>query len=119
MPTQEEWAAAKEVGVRGSTALGCKTMMVREYLKIHCTGKNDTGGEPTFITVKKGAGMPGLFTFIGNGVTSLVVPYTEGIDVSADFSWANKTHTLALKWPRGSAMPAMLGDFGPGRANHE
>jgi hypothetical protein len=116
-PTQTEWDAAKEVTVTGSTALGCKTTAVREYLKVACKGQNSSGGTPTWLTVTKGAGRPGMFTFNQNAVTSLIVPFIEGVDVTADFSWTNRTHTLTVSWPRGAPKPAAHGAFDAGRPN--
>jgi hypothetical protein len=36
VPTDAEWRAAGEVTVKGSTAAGCKTQIVREWLRVQC-----------------------------------------------------------------------------------
>lgn len=109
-PTLDEWAAMREVTVKGSSALSCETKMVREYLRISCRGKNDSGGTPTTVKVLRG-GRGGINLFAASGVTSAVVPYVEGIDAALQFSWTDKSHTLTLKWPRGAPKPQVLGVF--------
>lgn len=110
-PTLAEWNAnQKEVTVKGSSALGCETKIVREYLRVSCRGKNDSGGTPTGVVIRKG-GRSEAFTYVGTGVATLVVPFVEGIDFTADFSWTDRSHALVLKWPRGAPRPPMVGVF--------
>lgn len=110
-PTLADWNnQRKEVTVKGSSALRCETKIVREYLRISCHGKNDTGGTPTNVVVKKG-GRGEALTFVVPGVTSLIVPFVEGTDLAADFSWTDKSHTLVVSWPRGAKQPDVVGTF--------
>ncbi|MBK9258392.1 MAG: hypothetical protein IPM54_00985 [Polyangiaceae bacterium] len=110
-PTLAEWnAQQKEVTVKGSSALNCETKIVREYLRVSCRGKNDSGGTPTSIVIQKG-GHGEAITYVGPGITSLVVPFVEGIDFAADFSWTDKSHKLVVSWPRGNKQPAVVGVF--------
>lgn len=110
VPTVAEWDGVKEVGVKGSGALGCETKMVREWLRISCRGKNDTGGTPTALKYVRGDKREAL-VFTGAGVTSLVVPYVDGTDLEYTFSWTDKSHKLVLIWPKGSPKPQILGVF--------
>lgn len=109
-PTSAEFDKAAEVTVKGSTALGCETRVVREWLRVSCRGKNDTGGTPVLVRVGRGAG-PDVHTFANGGITSLVLPYVEGVDVTAIFSWTNKSHRLVVSWPRGAPKPTVLATF--------
>ena len=110
-PTLEEWSSMrKEVTVKGSSALGCETKIVREYLRVSCHGKNDSGGSPTSLRILKG-GRGEAYTFASGGVTSLVVPFVEGTDLEAEFSWTDKSHKLVVKWPRGAPRPQVVGVF--------
>ena len=112
VPSVAEWAAeTKEVGVKGSTKLNCETKMVREWLRISCRGKNDTGGEPRSVTIKKGGGRGDTFTFASGGVASLVMPFVDGTDLLADFEWSDKKLELAVSWPHGAPMPPLKGEF--------
>lgn len=110
VPQLNEWAAVKEVTVKGSSSLGCETKMVREWLRVSCRGKNSTGGTPTTVVVHKGR-RSDTFTYASGGVTSLVVPFEEGADIEATFSWTDVSHKLVARWPRGSAKPVVIGTF--------
>jgi hypothetical protein len=110
VPTLEEWnAVTKEVNVKGSSALQCETKMLREWLRVSCRGKNDTGGTPVSVITQKGGF--GAYLFASGGVTSIVLPFVEGIDATFLFSWTDKVHPLHLKWPHRSPMPIILGEF--------
>jgi hypothetical protein len=111
MPTLEEWAKMpKEVTVKGSSALNCETKILREYFRVVCRGKNDTGGTPTTLHVDKG-GRGEALAHVGAGVTSLVVPFVEGTDLEVTFSWTDKSHKLVAKWPKGTKQPIVVGVF--------
>jgi hypothetical protein len=114
-PTVAEWSAqTKEVAVRGSSALNCETKMVRKWLRISCRGKSDTGGEPTSVEVVKGGGDGKTFSFASAGVTSLVLPFVEGVDVEAVFGWSDQRKMkLHVFWPRGAPEPPPKGVFSP------
>lgn len=111
VPTMEEWTAAKEIGVKGSTKLGCETKAVREWLRVSCRGKNDTGGEPKAVSMTKGGGKGDTFTFAANKVTSLVCPFVDGIDIGATFEWTDKKQELVVSWPHGAPKPSLYGEF--------
>jgi hypothetical protein len=100
----------REITVTGSSALSCETKMIREWLRISCRGPNDSGGTPTNVGVLRGGGAE-TYTFAQNGVTSLVLPFVEGVDLEARFSWTDKSARLYVTWPRGTPMPASKGRF--------
>lgn len=111
MPTLFEWnGQQKEVTVKGSSALNCETKIVREYLRVSCHGKNDTGGTPTSVVIQRG-GRGESITYMTPGVTSLVMPFVEGTDFAADFSWTDKSHRLVVAWPKGNTRPVVVGVF--------
>ncbi len=110
-PTLDEWAKMpKEVTVKGSSALKCETKILREYLRVSCKGKVDPEGDPRGIKILKG-GHGEAFAYAGEGVISLVMPYVEGTDFEAAFSWTNKSHKLTARWPKGSKQPVVVGVF--------
>lgn len=111
VPTVDEWTAAKEITVKGSTKLNCETKMVREWLRVSCRGKNDTGGEPKNVTMKKGGGRGDTFVFSGNKVASLVCPFVNGTDIVAEFEWTDKKKELVVSWPWGAPEPPSKGEF--------
>jgi hypothetical protein len=109
-PTLEEWSTLKkEVTVKGSSALKCETKIIREYLRVSCKGKVTPEGTPTGIKLLRGGRE--AMVFAHKGVTSLILPYVEGTDFEAAFSWTAKSHKLAVKWPKGSKQPVIVGAF--------
>ena len=112
VPTVDEWnAVTKEVTVTGSSKLNCETKMVREWLRVSCRGKKQSGGTPTTVTVTKGDQKGDVYTFAASGVTSLVLRFVEGVDLDATFQWTDATHALHVKWPKGAPEPAAKGVF--------
>jgi hypothetical protein len=112
LPSAADWNVVREITVTGSSALSCETKMIREWLRISCRGTNDTGGTPTTVTVIRGGGAD-VYTFAQGGVTSLLLPFVEGVDLEARFSWTDKSQRLYVSWPRGTPMPASKGRFAP------
>lgn len=112
VPTTEEWnAQTREVTVLGSGKLNCETKQVREWIRVSCKGKNDTGGEATGVKVTKGGGRGDDFVFASGGVASLVYRFYEGQSLEAEFKWTDKTKTLVVAWPNGAPEPPARGAF--------
>jgi hypothetical protein len=110
IPTLDEWnKMQKEVTVKGSSALACETKIVREYLRVSCKKPVEFEGTPKGIKVLRGGHE--AMVFAHDGVMSLIVPFVEGTDFEAVFSWSKKSHKLAVKWPKGNARPAIVGTF--------
>jgi hypothetical protein len=119
-PTLEEWEAAKEVSVTGSTALGCETKRVREWVRVFCAKPNDTQGTPVKVKVEKAetlrTGAPvelrrDVKTSSMEGKTTLVARFVPGTDVEATFSWTDKDKRLVLWWPAEKPEPRLVGAF--------
>ncbi len=111
IPGVAEWASAREITVKGSSALGCETKIIREWFRVSCRGKNDTGGTPTGVVITRGGGHGDTFAFASGDVTSLVFPWADGTEIEAVFSWTDKSHKLVAVWPHGSPEPAVKGVF--------
>ncbi len=110
-PTLAEWSSLKkEVTIKGSSALKCETKIVREYLRVSCRGKNESGGTPKGVKVLKGDHGEAS-SYAAAGVTSLIVPYVEGLNLEAIFSWTDRSYKLVINWPKGAKMPAVIGAF--------
>jgi hypothetical protein len=50
-------------------------------------------------------------TFAAGNVTSLVLPYVEGTNAEAVFSWTDKRQRLFIVWPHGVPIPAVKARF--------
>src|SRR5262249_54092812 len=46
-----------------------------------------------------------------NSMTSLVMPFVDGTNVEASFSWTDGAHKLTVRWPHGSPKPDVVGVF--------
>lgn len=119
-PTSGEWETAKEVVVTGSTALGCETKRVRDWVRVRCDKPNDTGGTPVSVKLQKTEVIHGTdvknhrknVKASGEGDTpTLVAQYIDGADVEALFTWSDKEKVLVLWWPGGKPEPRQLGAF--------
>ncbi|MCC6527163.1 MAG: hypothetical protein IT373_31230 [Polyangiaceae bacterium] len=111
-PTLAEWdAQTREVAVTNSSRLNCETKMVREWLRVSCRGKNDTGGTPQSLTIQSGGDANTLTHAAAGTVTSLVVRYVPGIDLKVLFLWSDKSSVLRVWWPRGAPEPQAKGAF--------
>jgi len=111
VPTPGEWAAQKDEPVVNGKPLGCDAKALREWVKVTCKNKNDTGGTATGVTVSKGGEKQDTFPFGRDGVTSLVFPFQEGRDLEAAFAWNDKVATFKSAWPAGKPKPSSYGAF--------
>ncbi len=112
VPTVDEWnAVTGEITVRGSSALGCETKGLREWVRISCRGTDPGRGSPTQVTVENAKGAE-TFKFASGGVTSLVYRFEEGTKVEATFKWDRASKKLVAEWPPGAPMPTAYGAFG-------
>lgn len=112
VPTVDEWnQVTNEVTVVNSSKLGCETKALREWVRISCKNKNDTGGTPTTVVVDKGGGKGDTFTLAQSGITSLVFPFAEGTDLEATFGWSDKKSKFKSFWPVGTPKPPAYGAF--------
>ncbi len=110
-PTVAEWNAAGDVDVDGKDKVHCETRMVREWLRVSCRGKNDSGGAPTAVSITKGKTTDTL-TYVNKGVTSLIVPFEPGMKAfEAIYAWEDKSVVLTVKWPAGAKRPSPVGAF--------
>ncbi len=110
VPVPALWREAPEVIVTGSTAAGCETQMVREWLRVLC-GHTPAGDDPTKVAVVKDDDHTALALTMPHQ-TSLVVPVLEGHEVTALFSWTDQTRLLRISWPAGAAKPTLAFDKG-------
>jgi hypothetical protein len=107
-PTVAEWnAVQREVRVKGSSARGCETKMVREWLRVSC--RPGKGLPPSAVSTISSSGQqayPGMF---GN-TASLVVQVVRGKPYRARFVWTDDAGNfdaafLVVNWPANAARP--------------
>lgn len=106
-PTAEQWAAAKEVGVKGSDALGCETKQSGDWFRVVCRSNNNTG-KVTAATALRGLDTKEGYLITGNGAMVLLFKYVKGTDLAVDITWEKTLGRLSLKWPDTLAIPPAL-----------
>jgi len=111
-PTVAEWSSVTEVSVRNSSALGCETKMVREWLRVTCRMLSKDNA-PTGVQVIRPTGDREYFVFNSGGVASLVMPVRAGVDAEARYTWSKwGTRTLRVSWALGAPAASMGFDRG-------
>lgn len=102
VPSDAEWANVTEVGVTGSSAAGCETKQVREWLKVACLKK--TGRTPTGVEVLRG-GEGDAHALYAERSAVLLAPVLRGKHVDVRFFWAEQTQDLSIDWPATADAP--------------
>lgn len=110
-PSVAEWnSVQKEVRVRGSSALGCETKMMREWLRVSCRpGKRMP---PSAVSTVSSGGQQAFTGMFGN-TASLVVQVVQGKSYRANFRWTDPnsgnfdSQFLLVNWPSGAARPTI------------
>ena len=108
-PTVAEWnAVPKEITVKGSSALGCETKMLREWLRVSCHEKGSL--KPTDVKTEHSGGQQAFAGMFGT-TASVVVQVVKGREYSAIYTWDNAgTHSTAkllVDWPSDHDRPAI------------
>ncbi len=109
VPGLPEWnAVPREITVNRSTPLNCETKMVREWLRVSCREKNNTGGTPTNATVLRGC-TPETYFFVKpeQKLASVVMPVLKGKHCEVKFEWTDKTQTLVVDWVGNGPRPTI------------
>lgn len=99
VPTEDEWRREKECTVKGSTAAGCETKLVREWLRVRCLASDEDDVEN--IEVLQGG--HGDARAYRNDGSVLMIPLVEGDAAKARFTWSKTERELTLDFPKGGA----------------
>jgi hypothetical protein len=97
-PTEDEWRRAPECVVKGSTAAGCETKLIREWLRVLCRDTNEDDTPYNAVVLEGGHGDARVYRHDGLG---LLIPLVEGDVARVRFEWDTKQRELRLDWPRG------------------
>jgi len=108
-PSEAEWSAVKDVEVKNGSTLHCQSKSFGDWVRIVCVGKNDTGGTPKDVTIKKGNKSTDR-KGAADGKTILIYRFEKGTDLEAVFEWSDKSVTYIAKWPSGPK-PSSVGEF--------
>jgi hypothetical protein len=108
-PSDDEWKAAKEVGVKGSSAAGCETKVIGDWFRARCAAKDSASAFSDVVLLKGHRKTQTTIDMDGNTVT-LTTPYVEGTEMHARFTGSTAGYVLVLRWTKGPK-PAGAGAF--------
>jgi hypothetical protein len=113
VPDRDAFLRTPENLVRGSSAAGCETVRIAEWLRVRCTKKgrsSPTGGE-----VLEGGEGEASFV-VTEEASTLLVPLLPGRLFRARFDFTDRSQDLLVTWPTPDA-PEMAFEppSGPGR----
>lgn len=110
-PAAKDWATAREVGVKGSTALGCETRQSGDWFRMVCRS-NDRTGKAKSATAIHGFEPAKGYLVTGNGAIVVLTRYVKGSDIAVDLAWEQTFARLNLRWPKDmSRTPAVQGEL--------
>ena len=98
LPTDDEWRRGKECTVKGSTAAGCETKLVREWLRVRCLPQSDQDDVEGIEVLEGGHGDSRAFRHQG---AVLFIPVVEGDSARALFKSRQTERDLTLDFPEG------------------
>lgn len=108
LPRPGEWETqAGEVLVHGSTAAGCTTRQLREWLYVRCArGERASAPVPMGVRVDQG-GHGDAMTWVADGTVTLVAPIVRGDEFKATFFWSDRAQQLVARWPASDVVATM------------
>ena len=98
LPTDDEWRREKECNVKGSTAAGCETKLVREWLRVRCLPLDDQDDVEGIEVLAGGHGDARAFR---NEGSVLIIPIVEGDSAKARFKRRKTQRDVSLEFPKG------------------
>ena len=108
VPTAWEWSQVTERAVKGSSAAGCETKQIREWLKVACL--KNTSRTPTGAQVMSG-GEGDAHTIAVGDAAVLLAPVLPGKHIQTRFFWQAQRQDLVIDWPAGADAATIA--FGP------
>jgi hypothetical protein len=98
LPTDAEYRHYKEMAVSGSTAAGCETKKVREWLRLRCRQNGVIGPKPKGARILKGGHGDEVISLYSD-VLTVIVPIVPGDTLEAELVWEGETRALRIEWP--------------------
>lgn len=106
LPTVPDWKHnGQDVQVGGAQQLGCKARMIREWIRLSCTGSKGELGKPEGAkTVEQAGGPAYVFARAGESVR-LETQVVPGRTYQAELTWSDGKRVFEIRWPKGQARP--------------
>ncbi|HEX2689584.1 MAG TPA: hypothetical protein VHN14_23360 [Kofleriaceae bacterium] len=123
VPVPVAWREVPEVIVAGSSAAGCETKMIHEWLRVMCgrvakgtaPSPDELHGEqllvddPTNVAIEQDDTGEAMALALPHQ-TSLVTPLLRGREVIVQFTWSDHTRRLRVTWPSDQRTPTLAFD---------
>ncbi len=106
-PSEDEWRREKECTVKGSTAAGCETKLVREWLRVVCLPSEDDRWVELVEVISGGHGDARVWTADG---ASLLIPVLPGDSGKVRFAWRDVERELTLAFPKDGQRTMAFGE---------
>ena len=103
VPVDEEFLAAGENLVRGSTKNRCATHAVREWFYMHCRDSPDE----ELAGVRLAQAPKETFGEIRKASLELWMPLFPGRDADVDVLWSERQEQLQVRWPSADGPPTL------------
>lgn len=108
VPRPWMWDRVGEVTVWGSSAAGCKTQRIREWLRVTCTEWSNAGKTSTPLGIVTEQGDKGeVMAMLWGKEMTMLAPIVRGDEFSALFFWSDGVRRLTVHWPDAWAEPDM------------
>lgn len=106
LPVPAQWNAVREINVAGSTAAGCETKRIREWVRILCIPRDygDLASVPQKIEVGEHRARR-VMTMVMPASAALTVAMAPGDSLTATFTWKHATRKLEMSWAKDAASP--------------
>ena len=102
-PSLQDWNDAVDLKIP-SAPLGCEVNMIREWVRVNCSGKRRSGGAPDGVRVLGGCAQDTYTSMRSNA--NLVTALGRGRRCEVEFSWTDGKELFVAEWTR-SGRPAL------------
>lgn len=104
-PSLADWDAAPSLSVPTAAPLRCEVNMIREWVRVNCSGKRRSGGTPTALEVKGGCTRDTYTSMKTNA--NLVTALSRGNRCEVEFTWTDGKEIFVADFSGGKPRPAL------------
>lgn len=106
LPAVRDWKhKGQTVQVDGADQLGCEARMIREWIRLSCTGGKGELGKPETAETKQQAGAPAyIFARKGEAIR-IETQLVPGRTYQAELGFHDGKRVFEIRWPKGQARP--------------
>jgi len=108
LPAVRDWKQhGQAIQIDGAEQLGCQARMIREWIRLSCTGAKGELGKPEAAETRQQAGAPAyIFARKGDAIR-LETQLVPGRTYQAELGWHDGKRVFEIRWPSGQARPKL------------